>query len=83
MDEWVLLNDSMNKDKESVCLTVRHKELPIKAYIKWDGCCQIYKYDMDDFSDEPDTIHICDVPAFIEVLKSLEKFRLNNIEGVL
>ena len=45
------------------------------AYIKWDGYCEIKG------NGKQIDIHICDVPQFIEVLQSLEEFRMKNIKG--
>jgi len=80
--KWVITDD-FGKGKKGSALCVKLEGWDYTAYIKWDGCCEITKVnacrDKDGLEDE--TTHICDVPQFIEVLQSLEDFRMNNIEG--
>jgi len=67
---WIITNDF---DDGEIALEVRLEDWDYTAYIKWDGCCEI--------KNDSINVHICDVPQFIEVLQSLEEFRMNNIEG--
>lgn len=79
---WIITDDF--GDKSGVALIVQLKGWDYSAYIKWDGCCEITR--KNDCIDEQgksidNTFHICDVPQFIKVLKSLEEFRMKNIDG--
>lgn len=78
---WLITNDFGGKSP--VALEVKLEDWDYTAYIKWDGCCEITKVNacMGKNGLEDDSIHICDVPQFIEVLQSLEEFRMENIEG--
>ena len=78
---WTIVDDFGGKD--NVALKVKLDGWDYKAYIKWDGCCEITKINACKGKNglEDDSIHICDVPQFIEVLQSLEAFRMKNIKG--
>ncbi len=69
--EWVITDDFGGKD--NVALMVALKGWDYTAYIKWDGCCEIKG------NGKQIDMHICDVPQFIDVLQSLEDFRMSNI----
>ena len=79
--EWDIENDF--GDKGETALVVKSKELPYRAYIKWDGCCELYKHNYDNNGklsrNDYNQIHVCSIPRFIEILQSLEDFRINNI----
>ncbi len=79
--KWIII-DKFGEEKP-VCLTVRLDGFNYEAYIKWDGCVDFTKKDACMGSDgmEDEDIHICDIPAFITILQSLEDFRMNNIES--
>ncbi|MGR3292482.1 MAG: hypothetical protein ACUZ9M_00535 [Candidatus Scalindua sp.] len=73
------ITDNFGK-KEACCLKVKLENSCYAAFIKWDGCCEIYRYH-NNCKNDYDQIHICNISEFIEVLKSLEEFRMNNIEN--
>jgi len=79
--KWIITDDFGGKD--TVALKVKLEGWDYTAYIKWDGCCEITKVNacVGKNGLEDETTHICDVPQFIEVLESLEAFRMANIEG--
>ena len=79
--KWVITNDFGGKD--NVALEVKLEGWDYTAYIKWDGCCEITKVNACKGKDglEDETTHICNIPQFIEILQSLEKFRMDNIDG--
>jgi hypothetical protein len=62
------------KDRTATIETVDDGGL-IEAYIKWDGCCEIYKKFFGP-AESYDQIHICDIPSFIKRLEEIEKIRL-------
>ena len=76
--KWVITNDFSKK--EPCCLSVKLDGFEYDAFIKWDGCCEVRRYN-NGHQDEYDQIHICDIPQFITILQSLEDFRMNNIVG--
>ena len=77
--EWEVTNDFGGVD--NVALEVKLKDWGYCAYIKWDGCCEIYKtINKGCPSEEIEQIHICDIPQYIKMLQSLEDFRMNNID---
>ena len=78
--EWIITDDFGGDDPRA--LKVKLKGLPYKAYIKWDGCCEVTKTFNEDTEIEEDVmLHICDIGQFITILQSLEDFRMTNIEG--
>ena len=78
---WIITNDFGGNG--NVCLDVKLEGTNYEAFIKWDGCCEITDKDALVSGGElfDSTFHICDVPRFIEILQSLEDFRMNNIDG--
>ena len=79
VEQWKIVN---RFDSETpVCLVVKHITLPLKAYIKWDGCVEVTGFEEGDRDTESYTVHMCDVDDYIAMLKSLEEFRMANIEG--
>lgn len=79
--KWIITDDFGGEG--NVALKVKLEGWDYIAYIKWDGCCEITKVNacMDKNGLVDETTHICNVPQFIEVLQSLEDFRMKNIEG--
>lgn len=47
-----------------------------EAYIKCGGCCEVVRYYNQPEGEDYNQIHICDIPAFIEILQSIEKYRV-------
>ncbi len=70
---WIITDDFGGKD--NVALSVKLEGWDYEAFIKWDGCCDIRGN--NGLIDS----HICDIPQFIEVLQSLEEFRMKNIKN--
>lgn len=79
-EDWEIENTDRDISGDDVCLNVKHKEGFCKAYIKWDGCCEITQYEDEEMTKEDFSIHLCDVPRFIAILQSLEQFRMEKIK---
>ncbi len=75
---WKITNNF--DKKEPTCLSVKLEDNYYKAFIKRDGCCEIYRHH-NNCENDYDQIHICSIPHFIKVLESLEEFRMDNIKG--
>ena len=82
--KWIITNDFGDSPEERTCsLDVQLEGWNYSAYIKRDGCVDLVKKDscVGPNGTEDEDIHICDIPQFIEILQSLENFRMNNIDG--
>ena len=78
--KWKITDDFGKENPHG--LQVELEDLPYKAYIKWDGCCEVTKTFNEGTEIEEDVrLHICDISQFVTILESLEDFRINNIDG--
>lgn len=69
--EW-----EIDGEEHSHAVSIKDVEGWYEAYIKWDGCCEVVQhYNTPGGDGDSDQIHICDIPKFIEILQSIEKYR--------
>lgn len=78
-------NIKKTDDGEVLNIEVRDEYEGLQAYIKWDGCINLYRYfngaspdSLHNKDSDVDYIHICEVKEFIDFLQGIVDITKDN-----